>query len=215
VTLSLADNCASTVRCTGEGGGVAVSDATGDPIAAVFQSVENVEATASLVQRLTELGHRRILFVGGLKGLSTSEELVEGYRLGLAPSGLSYDRSLVCHGRPAAEPAERAVGALLIKRDLPDAIVPASNYMTIGVLLALQRYGLCVQTTCRSWRTTTSTLTMTRRASLSSSMPKFARRSAADQAAGGVREAPVGAVRATAPRSLKELAPRLPTVPRL
>ena len=111
--------------------------------AEVFQSVENVEATASLVQHLTELGHRRILFVGGLRGLSTSEELVEGYRLGLAPSGLSYDRSLVCYARSAAEPPERAVGALLIKRDLPDdAIVSASRYMTICVLLALQWYGL-------------------------------------------------------------------------
>jgi LacI family transcriptional regulator len=74
---------------------------------------ENVQATASLVEHVAALGHSRIAFVRGLRGLSTSEERVEGYRLGLDRAGLSFERNLLVSGQSRAAPAERAVTALL------------------------------------------------------------------------------------------------------
>ncbi len=106
--------------------------------------VENVRATASLVRHLCEGGHRRILLVSGLKGLSTSAERVQGYRLGLEQCGIPYDPFLVCYGRSAADPAEQAVSAVLASGNPPDAILSGNNYMTIGVLRALRRHGLRV-----------------------------------------------------------------------
>jgi LacI family transcriptional regulator len=105
---------------------------------------ENSEATASLVQHLTGLGHTRIAFVSGIKGLSTTSERAAGYRLGLERSGLSFRRDLVCSGRSAAEPAERAIASLLARREPPTAIVSSNHYITIGVLRALQRRGMRV-----------------------------------------------------------------------
>jgi LacI family transcriptional regulator len=105
--------------------------------------VENVEAMASLVEHLAALGHTRIGLVSGLSGLSTTAERLEGYRLGLKRSGLPWNRELVASGQSAARPAERATTKLL-NRQRPTAIISANNYMTIGVLRALQAQRLRV-----------------------------------------------------------------------
>lgn len=106
--------------------------------------VENVESTASLVEHLAALGHTRIAFVSGLRSLPTTEERVHGYELGLERAGLSRDRELVVSGKSAADPAQRALGELLQRRNAPTAVVSGNNYMTIGVLRALRERSLRV-----------------------------------------------------------------------
>jgi DNA-binding LacI/PurR family transcriptional regulator len=64
--------------------------------------VENVEATAGLVDHLAAIGHRRIGLVSGLPGLSTSTERIAGYRLALQRRGLRYDERLVADGHSTA-----------------------------------------------------------------------------------------------------------------
>ncbi len=106
--------------------------------------VENVEATARLVEHLAALGHSRIALVSGLRGIPTTEERVAGYELGLDRAGLRRNRELIVSGKSAAGPAERAVGELLGHKDAPTAIVSGNNYMTIGVLRALRGRGMRV-----------------------------------------------------------------------
>jgi LacI family transcriptional regulator len=103
--------------------------------------VENVEATAKLVEHLAGLGHTRIAFVSGLRGLSTTDERVTGYFLGLKRAGLAANRDLLMSGRSTAPAAERAVQDLLDRQPPPTAIVSGNNYMTIGVLRALLARG--------------------------------------------------------------------------
>jgi LacI family transcriptional regulator len=103
--------------------------------------VENVEATASLVEHLASLGHTRIALVSGLRGLSTTDERVAGYQLGLERAGLVASRELVVSGKSAAGAAEHAVNELLDRQRPPTAIVSGNNYMTIGVLRALRARG--------------------------------------------------------------------------
>jgi LacI family transcriptional regulator len=100
--------------------------------------VENVEATASLVQDLAALGHTRISLISGLSGLSTSIERVAGYRLGLERAQLTFDRELIACGKSEADRAQHAVSTLLDKARPPTAIVSGNNYMTIGVLRELR-----------------------------------------------------------------------------
>ena len=99
--------------------------------------VENIEATARLVQHLTALGHTKVAFVSGLNGLATTTERIAGYQLGLERAGLRFNRNLLCHGRSSAKHAEGAVASLL-ERDPPTAIVSGNNMMTVGVLRALR-----------------------------------------------------------------------------
>jgi LacI family transcriptional regulator len=115
--------------------GVALVDAVG---------VENVESTAMLTCHLAEHGHRRIGFVAGRDGLTTTSERLEGYRLGLHQSGLSFDGALVGHGDSAEDPARTAVTTLLGLADPPSALITGNNQMTIGTMRALREVGVVV-----------------------------------------------------------------------
>jgi len=105
---------------------------------------ENEEPSAQLVEHLLGLGHRRIGLVAGLKGLSTTEERIRGYRTALQRSGLPVDESLIAFGASQHEPARAAVHRLLDLKDSPTALVAGNNAMTIGVLHALRERGLSV-----------------------------------------------------------------------
>lgn len=104
---------------------------------------ENVEPTALLVEHLAGLGHRRIGLIAGLQGLSTTTERIEGYRLGLRRSGISYDEALVAHGGSRHEPAREAVHRLFDSA-APTALVAGNNAMTIGAVHALRERGLSI-----------------------------------------------------------------------
>lgn len=103
--------------------------------------VNNIEPTADLVTHLSSLGHQRIGFLHGKSGLSTTEERLAGYRLGLKRSGLPYDRALVRSGGSSVDPAIRAAHGLFAGPDPPTAIVPANNAMAVGLLLGLRALG--------------------------------------------------------------------------
>jgi LacI family transcriptional regulator len=102
---------------------------------------ENEEPTAVLVEHLAELGHRRIGMVAGLGGLSTSEERLRGYQVGLGRRGLAFDPALVETGASRIEPGREAVFRLLALPDPPTALVVANNLMTIGAMRALRDAG--------------------------------------------------------------------------
>ncbi|SEF54815.1 transcriptional regulator, LacI family [Actinacidiphila yanglinensis] len=106
--------------------------------------VENVEATAQLVDHLVAIGHRRIAMVAGRAGLATSTERTEGYRLGLRRNGVAERPELVAAGDSHAQPAEAAVAALLRLPEPPTAIVVGNNRMTIGAMRQLRAEGLTV-----------------------------------------------------------------------
>jgi len=101
--------------------------------------VENVEATAQLVSHLiTVHGHRRIGFIAGAVGLSTTNERVEGYRLALERAGISFDPTLVRSGDSNLARSGAATRELLQLEQRPTAIVAGNNLMTIGTMHALR-----------------------------------------------------------------------------
>lgn len=102
---------------------------------------ENEESTATLVGHLAGRGHRRIAMVTGLPGLTTTDERLAGYRLGLTRAGLRPDPALVAGGGSQPEPARLAVHRLLAQPDPPTALVVSNNLMTIGALRALREAG--------------------------------------------------------------------------
>jgi LacI family transcriptional regulator len=107
-------------------------------------ATENIAPTARLVEHLAELGHERIGMVAGLRGLTTSEERLEGYRRGHASSSLPLDPELVVRGDSDAEPARAAVSRLLGLVRPPTALVVGNNRMTIGVMRGLREASLTV-----------------------------------------------------------------------
>lgn len=105
---------------------------------------ENVEPVAALVGHLVAGGHTRIGFVAGHAGLTTTDERLDGYRLGLGRAALPVEPDLIVDGDSETVPARRAVGQLLALDRPPTAVIAANNAMTIGVVQELQERGLRV-----------------------------------------------------------------------
>ncbi|NKQ55879.1 LacI family transcriptional regulator [Amycolatopsis sp. K13G38] len=108
--------------------------------------VENIQSTSALTEHLAAQGHRRIGFVSGSPGLSTSEERVLGYRLGLGRGGLSWNPELVASGRSSREGGAEALRALCGLPEPPTALVVGNDSMMVGVLHEARRMGLKVGT---------------------------------------------------------------------
>src|SRR3954464_11003688 len=105
---------------------------------------DNEQPTARLVEHLVELGHRRIAMAIGIRGLSTTEERVRGYTLALERAGLAFDPALLAEGGSQRDQARAAMHALLDLPEPPTAVVSGNNFMTIGLLRAINERGLQV-----------------------------------------------------------------------
>ena len=106
--------------------------------------VESRDAAKALVSHLIALGHRRIAFVSGTEGLSTTTERLEGYQLALQAAGIKFNPAWVRSGESKIEPAFEAVRLLLSQERRPSAIMTSNNLMTIGAMRALRAAGLSV-----------------------------------------------------------------------
>ncbi|HXR00557.1 MAG TPA: LacI family DNA-binding transcriptional regulator, partial [Pseudomonas sp.] len=100
--------------------------------------VENRESTRELVAHLIGHGHRRIGMIAGHRGLSTTEERIEGYRQALADGGLVFEDALLVNGQSNSGSARVAACQLLGLPTPPSAILAANNLMTIGAMHALR-----------------------------------------------------------------------------
>ncbi|WP_254712082.1 LacI family DNA-binding transcriptional regulator [Streptomyces sp. TRM64462] len=107
-------------------------------------SVENVESTARLVDHLAETGHTRIAMISGRPGLATTDERIQGYRLGLERHGIAAPDEYLVPGRSQAGPAQQAIADLLSLSRPPTAVVVGNNQMTIGAMRGLRDAGLRV-----------------------------------------------------------------------
>ena len=90
------------------------------------------------VTHLLRLGYRRVAFVGGLRGASTSRKRLDGYRAALRAANVPLEPALVTVGDFRVESGYRA-GLDLLKRR-PDAVFIANYLMTVGFMEALRQY---------------------------------------------------------------------------
>src|SRR5438105_2238890 len=90
------------------------------------------------VMHLRRLGYRRIGFIGGLHGASTSRRRLDGYRAALRDARIRFDPALVVEGDFRVESGYRA-GLELLKRR-PDAVFVGNYLMTVGFMEALRQY---------------------------------------------------------------------------
>ena len=90
------------------------------------------------VLHLNRLGYRRIGFIGGLRGTSTSRRRLDGYRAALRAARLRFDPALVADGDFRVESGYRAGLELLKQR--PDAVFIGNYLMTVGFMEALRQY---------------------------------------------------------------------------
>jgi LacI family transcriptional regulator len=100
-----------------------------------FVGLDNRVAGRLITEYILRLGHRRIAFVGGRPGVSTSDHRYDGYCQALAAVGLKPDPALCLRGEFRSETAYTVAQPLLtMMADRPTAIVAANNVMALGAM---------------------------------------------------------------------------------
>ena len=106
---------------------------------------DNAEPVAQLVEHLVDVhGHRRVAFISGLPGISTTDERLAGYALGVKRSGAVRSPKLIRSGTSSQEGGAAACASLLEMPHPPRAIVMGNNAITVGVLHELNTRGVRV-----------------------------------------------------------------------
>ena len=105
-------------------------------------TVDNYSGAYQAVRYLLSLGHRRIAYLSGPKGLSTTSERLRGYTDALSAAGIALDASIIFSG-PYTEEFGSSIFTYLIENDeQPTAIFCSSDVAAIGLLGAAEQYGL-------------------------------------------------------------------------
>jgi LacI family transcriptional regulator len=102
---------------------------------------DNREGARQATQHLIDLGHRRIVFIGGDPEHPDAVDRQQGYRAAIEAAGLRFDPALVAPGNFSEHSGLLAVERLLDNRTQFSAIFAANDQMAIGAVLGLYRRG--------------------------------------------------------------------------
>jgi DNA-binding LacI/PurR family transcriptional regulator len=107
-----------------------------------FVALDDIEAGILAATRLLDLGHRRIVVIGGRQGVSSHELRLKGCREAFRRRGLALADDWVHFADFRLEAAYEKTRASLSRTPAPTAILSLSNFMTIGVIRALTDLGV-------------------------------------------------------------------------
>jgi LacI family transcriptional regulator len=96
-----------------------------------------------LIKLLIALGHERIAVITGPQNVSTSVDRVTGYQRALAEAGLG-ENELVYYGAFNQQSGYEFTRQAMLHMPRPTAIFGANNFITIGIIKALQDLNLDV-----------------------------------------------------------------------
>jgi DNA-binding LacI/PurR family transcriptional regulator len=90
------------------------------------------------------MGHRRICYVTGPTWLYVANERLEGYRRGLAETGIELDPALIVESTFDQAGGAAAVDTLISRKIDFTAITCANDLLAIGAMTRLQQLGIAV-----------------------------------------------------------------------
>lgn len=111
-------------------------DAPGDVV-----TIDNEAGSTAITRHLVELGHRRIAYVTGPDGRSTTTARLAGFRAALAEAGMAVDENLVVHGDFSRQAGREAVERLLAAGRDFTAVLAANDLVAAGAVSALRAAG--------------------------------------------------------------------------
>lgn len=98
---------------------------------------DSENGACGLVKLLIGLGHERIAMMTGPRDVSTSVDRVSGYRRALLESGLE-NNELIYYGAFNQKSGYEWTKQAMLQSSRPTAIFGANNFITIGIIKALQ-----------------------------------------------------------------------------
>ena len=101
-------------------------------------------ATAAMAEYLVELGHKRIGYIAGPKGMKSTRERLEGFCDALEKHGYKLTGDMLARGAYTFESGIECAQTLLGNADPPTAIFASNDEMAVGVIVTAQNMGLKV-----------------------------------------------------------------------
>ncbi|MEX2344282.1 MAG: LacI family DNA-binding transcriptional regulator [Balneolaceae bacterium] len=102
-------------------------------------SINNEAGGYQATQRLIQNGHKRIGIVCGIKGLSNTEDRLEGYRKALTDTGIPISKELITYGNYIESGGRKAMDKLLALDNPPTAVFSTNNLMTLGCIKEINK----------------------------------------------------------------------------
>ena len=107
-------------------------------------ATDDREVCAEMTRYIASLGHKRIAFIKGDPRHKAVANRFEGYKDGLADSGMQFSEHLVADGDNSMASGEACAEQLLSQEQPPTAIFAANDEMAVGVIRAAARMGVDV-----------------------------------------------------------------------
>lgn len=107
-------------------------------------SINNEAGGYQATQRLIQNGHSRIGIICGIRGLSNTEERLEGYRKALKEAGIPLSDELITFGNYLESGGREAMIRLMALEDSPTAVFSTNNLMTLGCIKELYKRNITI-----------------------------------------------------------------------
>ncbi len=104
--------------------------------------VDNFAASKGLTRHLLERGHQRLAVLEAMLHASPIAERIDGCKQALAEAGLDLPDEFVFKSASDIDAAHAAGRRILDLNPLPDAVLCTNNFMTLGMMRALNERGL-------------------------------------------------------------------------
>ena len=114
-----------------------------DKLQADVIMVDGKSATYKAVSELIGKGHKRIGYIAGRDGLSTTDERLEGYKEAIEDHGLAIDEELIKKGDSKYESGYCLTEELLMKTNAT-AIFVSNNLMSVGAMKCLSNKNISI-----------------------------------------------------------------------
>jgi DNA-binding LacI/PurR family transcriptional regulator len=102
-------------------------------------SLNNSKGSYEAVKRLIKNGHKRIGIVAGIKGLSNTEERLDGYFQALKEVKIKISEDLIVYGDYIESGGIKAMKQFLSLDNPPTAVFSTNNLMTLGCIKVLYK----------------------------------------------------------------------------
>lgn len=102
---------------------------------------DNIKGGYLATKHLIDLGHRRIGFLGGYRGLSSIADRLEGYKKALTEAGIKIDEDLIFFVDIGDDPRELARKILTGRKDITGIFVTSDN-ITFDIIAEAMNLGV-------------------------------------------------------------------------
>lgn len=107
-------------------------------------SIDNIAAVIEVIQYLTSLGHRDILFLNGDPKSISCRDRLRGYRIALEQAGINFKSDFVLYSDCAPECAYDVVNHAFEEGKSFSAVFCGSDVMAIGAVKAIRDRGFSI-----------------------------------------------------------------------